>query len=241
MFKSKTIKFNPVCEISEISVPAPKPAEHYLPDWLKKATPFFTKKPEFDIETGQPNPTLKICMPFTDTFSFGYIQETWTDIWIDKDSNPENPLFYYPAGPKIMSERPQHASSMMPHSDEYYPQHYTWHPAWMPELPPGYSCIITQPLNRTDLPFHTFTGIVESDTFITAESESNFPFLLNRNFSGMIKKGTPMYQIIPFKRDDWESTVNAYDEKRQKSVTQKVRQFMWGGYKALHWKKKKFK
>ena len=26
MFKSKTIKFNPVCEISEISVPAPKPA-----------------------------------------------------------------------------------------------------------------------------------------------------------------------------------------------------------------------
>jgi DNA-binding XRE family transcriptional regulator len=237
---SKKIKFNPVNELTELTVPPPKPAEEYFPEWLKKTTPFFTKKPEFDIETGQPNPTVKMCMPFADTFSFGYIQETWTDIWID-NKNPENPEFYFPSGPKIMTERPLYSSKMIPHSNEYYPQHYTWHPVWMPELPPGYSCIITHPLNRTELPFHTFTGIIESDTFITTVAGSNFPFMLKRNFSGMIKKGTPMYQIIPFKRDVWESSVNEYDERRQISITQKVRQFMWGGYKKLNWKKKVFK
>ena len=238
---SKIIKFNPVCSLSETTVPAPQPAENYQPEWLKKAKPFFTKAPEFDIETGKPNPTFKMCMPFTDTFSMGYIQETWTDIWIDKENSPESPYFYFPAGPKIMSERPLQASSLMHHPEEYYPQHYAWHPTWLPELPPGYSCIITQPLNRMDLPFHTFTGIMDSDSFFTSEQQSNIPFLLKKDFSGMIKKGTPMYQIIPFKRDDWESELNKYDGNRQLSMTQKVRQFMWGGYKSLHWKKKKFK
>ena len=241
MFAKKTIKFNPVCALAESTVPAPLPADNYYPDWLKKTPPFFTKKPEFDIETGSPNPTVKICMPFTDTFSTGYIQESWTDIWIDKDSSPDAPFFYFPAGPKIMSDRPLFAGEMMPRTAGYYPQHYTWHPPWMPELPSGYSCLITHPLNRTELPFYTFTGIIDSDSFYTAENQSNIPFLLNEKFSGMIKKGTPMYQIIPFKRDHWGSELNKYDEDRQRKLTQKVRQFMWGGYKALHWKKKKFK
>jgi hypothetical protein len=140
-----------------------------------------------------------------------------------------------------MSERSLNASSLIPEAEGFLPQHYTWHPAWMPELPAGYSCLITHPFNRNELPFQIFTGIVDSDTFFTSEQMSNIPFLLKENFSGLIKKGTPMYQIIPFKRESWESKDNKHDPKRQLSMTQKVRQFMWGGYKKLHWKQKEFK
>lgn len=235
---SQKIKFNPVDELTDITVPHPKPASEYLPEWLQKATPFFTKTPEFAVETGKPNVTFKMCMPFTDTFNMGYIQETWTDIWIDQ--KPDGVYFYFPAGPKIMSERPLMASSMMPSIPGFYENHYTWHPPWLPELPPGYSCIITHPLNRSELPFQVFSGIIESDTFYTSEQQSNIPFILREGFSGMIKKGTPMYQIIPFKREDWVSSANKHDHVRQLTMTQKIRQFAMGGYKKLHWKKKNF-
>lgn len=235
---SKKIKFNPVNELAEQSVPPPAPAEEYIPEWFQKMAPFFTKRPEFNVDTGRPNTTVKMCMPFFDSFTMGYIQATWTDIWIEK--NNEGTFFYFPAGPKIMSERNIQASSMMPSIDGYYHQHFTWHPAWMPEVPPGYSCLITTPFNQDELPFRIFTGVIDSDTFATSEEMSNIPFLLKENFAGLIKKGTPMYQIIPFKRESWVSEVNSYNIKKQISINQKVRQFMWSGYKKLHWKKKEF-
>lgn len=235
----KTIKFNPVNETAELSVPYPKPALDFIPDWYKKATPFFTKKPEFDIETGKPNPTFKKCMPFLDSFSMGYIQETWTDIWIEKKEGET--FFYYPSGPRILSERVLHDNDTFPKIQPFLPQHYTWHPPWFPELPIGYSCIITHPFNHVDLPFFTLTGIVDADGFTHSEQGSNLPFMLRNDFEGMIEKGTPMYQIIPFKRESWKSSPNEFNEKHQLKVTQAVKQFMWNGYKNLFWNKKDFK
>ena len=240
MFSEKTIKFNPVCELSEQLVPRPKSAKECIPDWIKNATPFATKRPEFDLQAKKVNSTFKICSPFMDTFSMGYIQETWMDIYIDKERCPENPYFYFASEPQIMSDRGE-LNQTYKQSSNYYSQHYVWHPAWMPELPKGYSCIITHPFNRDDLPFRTLTGIVDADTFFTSQKKSNLPFLLDKNFSGLIKKGTPMYQIIPFKREDWKSELNKYDSERQNLLIAKIHQFLWGGYKKLHWKRKSFK
>jgi hypothetical protein len=36
-----------------------------------------------------------------------------------------------------------------------------------------------------------------------------FPFMMKNNFSGVVPAGTPVVQIVPFKRDDWKS--NVYD------------------------------
>ena len=238
MFSEKIIKFNPLSELSEKYVPRPRPAKEYIPDWVKGASPFGTKKPSFDIETGSVDKTFKICSPFMDTFSMGYIQETWTDIYIDRENCPENPYYYYAQGPEIMGERD---GTDYKQSANYHSQHYLWHPGWTPELPKGYSCIITHPFNRDDLPFRTITGILDADAFYTSAKKSNLPFLLDKNFSGLIKAGTPMYQIIPFKRDDWKSETNRYDAERQESLLRKTNKFFWGGYKKLYWTKKSFK
>lgn len=236
---TRTIKFNPVNEFVESGVPHPRPASDYIPEWYKKMGPFFTKDPEFDIESGRPNVTFKKCMPFLDSFTMGYIQETWADIYIEKKDGET--FFYYAAGPKIISERAIQNNDTFPKLDEYLPQHYTWHPPWFPELPIGYSCIITQPFNHFNLPYFTFTGIVDADGYTHSEQGSNIPFVLKENFQGMIKKGTPMYQIIPFKRESWQSETAKYDKDKQLNVTYRVQQFMWGGYKKLFWNKKEFK
>ncbi len=232
---TKKIIFNPSNKIAELSVPPPKPAEHYTPGWFKQIKPFKTESPVFNSH-GQANVTVKKCMPFFDSFSMGYIQETWQDIWIEKSEGETK--FYFPSDPKIMSIR---GPVRLPEIEGYLSQHFIWHPAWWIELPAGYSCVVTHPLNHDNLPFHTFTGIVDSDTYHIGPSQSNVPFVLKENFSGMIKKGTPMYQIIPFKRDDWESSFNEYDEDKQLTIEMKIKQYFWDGYRKLHWKKKQFK
>lgn len=236
---TKKIIFNPCSKIAELSVPPPKPAEHYTPRWFKQIKPFSTPSPKFCSQTASTNQTVKKCMPFSDSFDMGYIQETWEDIWIEKNESETN--FYFPSGPQIMSSRGPHGHVGFPEVEEYIPTQFTWHPPWWLELPPGYSCIVTHPLNHDDLPFHTFAGIVDSDTYHIPPQKGNIPFLLKKNFCGMIKKGTPMYQIIPFKRENWESSFNEYDGDRQTTIQMKIRQYFWDGYRKLHWKKKQFK
>jgi hypothetical protein len=236
---TKKITFNPISQLASLTVPPPKPAASYLPSWYKHISPFHTKYPEFCITTGRVNKTVKKCMPFFDSFQMGYIQETWQDIWIEKKDGET--LFSHPTAPKIMTARHRNTSQGFPHVQGFLPNHFVWHPPWWLELPAGYSCIFTHPLNHDELPFRTFTGIVDCDSYNRCEPQSNIPFMLNQNFTGMIKKGTPMYQMIPFKRDSWESNINPYNEDQQISILGKVRQHFWDGYKKLHWKKKEFK
>ena len=73
---------------------------------------------------------------------------------------------------------------------------------WTIETPPGYSLLCTHPVNRTDLPFTTLTGLVDCDTF--HDSPLNFPARWHDvNFNGVLPKGTPVAQCLPVKRESW--------------------------------------
>ena len=49
---------------------------------------------------------------------------------------------------------------------------------------------------------HALPGIVDTDR---SPQPINFPFFIKKNFVGTIEVGTPVVQLIPFKRDDWKS------------------------------------
>jgi hypothetical protein len=94
-------------------------------------------------------------------------------------------------------------------------------------------------MNRYDLPFYVQSGIVESDiwglpVFIA--------FFLKRNFQGVIPKGTPIMQIIPFKRDSWELEVVDTEEELDKHelMAENRRSMLYGYYKKTAWRKKIF-
>jgi hypothetical protein len=237
------IKFNPVSELTRLSVTSPKPAKEYTPEWYKKIPAFQNGKPSFNPEVGITDRTIKMCMPFADSLSMGYIQETWQEINFSIEDRPDgNKAFnyHYPTKPDIAGIRNQ-GKQHFPISEEYHPFELTWHPVWIPELPKGYSVLITHPLNRPELPFLTLSGVIDCDTYTQSAEGSNLPFLLKKSFTGVIPVGTPMYQIIPFKRDAWTSESNEYDPEFQAHSTQKLRKFFWGGYKKEHWQKKTFK
>lgn len=231
---SKTISFIPKSPEAEAFVPVPKPARHYTPDWIKKM-PAFHNNQMVISQSGQANLTAKMCPPFMDTFNFGYMQETWCDIYIEKDFSG-NQKYFFSGSPEILS-RGKNANYEI--DESFDGLEFLWKVQWSPKLPKGYSAFFTHPINRDDLPFKTLSGIIDSDKHFS-EKTGNHPFYLKKDFEGIIPRGTPMFQIIPFKRDDWTSRPEKFDISLEKEKNF-LRSKFWGVYKTNYWTKKTFK
>jgi hypothetical protein len=237
---SHVVKFNPISKIAQETVPIPRPTKDAMPEWYKKAPSFHTKNPKIG-EDGKANKALKLCQPFMDAMSSGYVQESWQDIDIQKLILEDGQIqikYVYREEPEIMSFR---NTPSVPIGDEFYPIEFTFHPPWIPELPEGWSMLYITPLNRVDLPFQFLSGVVDNDNFSQSEERSNIPFYIKKSFYGVIPKGTPMVQMIPIKRENWESVANEYDQELQDEAIKTVRQHLWGGYKKHYWVKKSYK
>lgn len=203
-----------------------------MPKWYKDMPAFENNKFRV-LDDGNANATAKLCVPFADAFAMGYIQETWTDIFIDA-VDEDHVFFAYSSGPAPLEMRKPNIKV----PKEYYNIEFAWKAQWIPKVPKGYSVIYTQPFNNLDLPFMSLTGIVDSDKYYH-ELEANHAFYLKKGFSGIIPVGTPMLQIIPFKRDNWKANFFSYDEK-SKLLAFFTKKYYWGGYKKLFWTKKHF-
>jgi hypothetical protein len=73
------------------------------------------------------------------------------------------------------------------------------HNYWTIRTPPGWSCLFVQPLNRHGLPVEIIAGVVDTDAYA---SLIHFPFIATAEDGlHVIEKGTPIVQVIPFRRD----------------------------------------
>ena len=245
----KKISFVPVSAKVENNIPMPKPAKLHIPEWYKESLSFFDSNDNSHVNKlsfsnyGIPSTTMKMCIPFLDTFSFGYIQETWCDIFIEYKNNKIFYHYAYSPDPEypIIAERPLELLGKIPvpvgFSKDIF---FNWPRVWNPVLPKGYSSIITHPLNRDDLPFKCASGIIDSDRYF---SPGKVGFFIKEGFTGLIPKGTPMYQIIPFKKESWKTKKPSNKDKILKSLEiQKNNIFstFYGGYKKNYWNRKSF-
>jgi hypothetical protein len=110
---------------------------------------------------------------------------------------------------------------------------------WIPKVEDGYSCLILSPINRTELPFYTASAIVDSDKMNYSHG-GNLPFYIKKGFTGLIPAGTPMYQIIPFKRESWKMDVEKFDSEKALVGANNLRKNFIGSYKKRLWCKKEF-
>lgn len=219
-------------------VPQPKAAKNYMPNWYKETPKYYNNNIKMvsvpNLKEKRPNLTMKSCMPFMDTFLMGYIQETWCDLYIIKTE--ESIEYEWALDPPIISHRENVSSSELLKNDEFYNIEFEWRQYWIPKLPNGYSMLYTHPLNRTDLPFYSLTGVVDSDVFYTHQNGGAHPFYIKKDFVGLIPAGTPMYQMIPIKREKWNSNKGRHQESNGISP----RRFFQDGYKKLYWQKKEY-
>jgi hypothetical protein len=230
------IEFIPISKESELVVPRPKPAKNYIPQWYKDV-PRPPKELEFSSPGEISNLNIKSCIPFLDSYNEGYIQETWTDIYISSEDGQTISDYNWPIGPTIMSHRRSRTGFKI--SNLFYDMEFMWHEQWLPKTPEGYSVIYTSPLNRFDLPFRSLDAVIDSDKYYH-QYGGNYPFYIEKGFSGVIPAGTPMYQIIPIKRENWNSSQEKYDADTHKVRNHLIRKHLTRGYQKLFWQKKNF-
>lgn len=230
------IEFVPSSEAAKNYVSPPIPAKNFIPKWYKQIETINEKKIKIDDRGVAYNKNVKNCMPFLDALMSGYIQRTWTDIYIENDQQDGSIKYYWASGPQILHHRDNHN---LPIENEFYPIEFIWKEQWVPKLPKGYSMIYTHPLNRIDLPFLSLSGVVDSDLYHHSFN-GNYPFYIKKDFVGIIPAGTPMYQMIPMKRELWEAIELPFNElENNKKQHQIINKFV-NRYKNSFWSKKRY-
>jgi len=205
-----------------------QPMLKVVPEWYKKM-PKTTNSPV----TGEELRTAKACVPFLDALTSGYSICLTQDVFVEQSE--QGPVFRYAENYGTVGARPVEQTNPMPTPHGYSPYAFTWQTKVSIKLPKGYSAIYTHPFNRFDLPFVTITAVVDHDGSI---SGGNSPFYLKEGFSGLIPKGTPITQVIPFLREDWDS-------KEIEGPVEEGRSYDFKGphdwYRKFRWQRKTYK
>jgi len=213
----------------------PSPARKHIPEWYKKAEKYTGGKPHINHPQDIGRSTIKACTPFLESYTNGYIIELWQDIEVIYLQGA--PLINWNTKPDVIEARDLSSLQGFPIGEESANYSFAWKSPFMIKTPKNYSILVSHPFNRLDLPFTTLTGIVDSDTTVTG---GNIPFMLKKGFEGIIPKGTPIAQIIPFKRNSWESEKDSSLLKESKRLTSIYRSSVSGVYKKIAWHKKEY-
>ncbi len=239
MEKEKTVKFINYTPKEYEEENTPVAIVKTLPNWYKDFPKYIDAKTQEET-----NPisisTVKNCVPFFDAMTAGYCLLTPCDIeFYEQDGIPKSKVLDSRFADFIGEVEP------MPHfhnPEGYYSHHFRWLPAWGVQLPDGYSGLYISPLNRYELPFLTTSGIMDNDKVTV---RGFIPFFLKLGFSGIIKKGTPFVQIIPFKREDWISETELLTagqvHKAYLVGMKKYREPKANGYRDSEWERKSYK
>ena len=235
--KNKIIKFFPDSKETEAIIKSPDPSVRHLPDAYKKLPRKIYKNFEHILPNlKNTNFTLKACVPFFDAMTAGYMITLPCDVVATKNPEYNYRLFWDVSWDVVtMHSSRQYGDMSIP--DGFEPDPYKWEGKWIIKTPPGYSLLFIHPINRHDLPFLTLTGLVDSDMYTSLPV--NLPFLLKENFEGVIKKGTPIAQIIPIKREEWKSKTLLYNPKTEFAIDD-LKSVVQYSYKNRFWEKKKY-
>lgn len=185
---------------------APIPASQCLPEWYKNQTSLSGDKLIMH-PNGVYNGTIKKCMPVLDDITAGYIIKLESDIIVDYEPGSNFPKLHwsYSCDKEIIGTHSTDQVSHFPVPNGYSAYPFKFNNYWRIKTPPGYSCMFRHPFYHvTDQPFYCLSGIVDTDLHPIA---INFPFFIKENFVGVIPFKTPIIQIIPFKREEWEMKV----------------------------------
>jgi hypothetical protein len=205
-------------------LPRPIPAVAGLPNWFK-SMPVKTFNPTMGGDTQ----TVKKCPPFIDAMTYGFLLPLAIDLeYRDGEFSwdfevPKGFVSEFSSSPIGFHDPSQAAGAPCVDEDRFILKFNNF---WSIQAPPGYSLLFTHPVNRTDLPFTTLTGLVDCDSFY--HTPVAFPARWNDPaFNGVLPKGTPVAQCLPVKRESWASrfdTLSGQANERMIETRDAIRQ-----------------
>lgn len=190
--------------------------------------------------------TIKNCPAVSDTISSGYVVYCPVDVSVnatEQNLQISTPSLHRSELSNLERNLVgQHTSKQMSGfsaPEGYHNNVIKINTFWGIRTDPGYSVLITKVLNRNDLPYIAVDAIVDTDSYT-----SRFPYSLwiQNNFNGIIRAGSPLFQVIPFKREDWKMNLIQFPDKESHTIQDvKISTMLNNGYRRFFWKKKRFK
>ena len=221
------IKFHATQEIVD-AFPHPYPSGKVMPDWFKSLPAALSDHPR--------SSSVKRCLPFIDAMSQGYIIPFHCDVWVVAENNNLRFEFAEKELTKGMSDHSYDQVMGHPMKDEPFGNvPLKWHNPWVIETPKNYSCLFTSPLNRMEKRFKVLDGVVDTDTYY---NHVHFPLIWTGGEGKfLITRGTPLIQVIPFKRETLGLEVSVLNKKKQNKVQNSLITYFSNGYRKLFWHK----
>lgn len=209
-------------------LPPPEPARRASPAWLKDM-PAAVEVPDFGSDR-----TVKQCPPFVDAMTHGFVIGLAADIVVEDGCfrwdwpHTESPMSFHFAT--------QVAGSPFEAGEAFV---LKFHNFWTIETEPGWSVLFTHPLNRPDLPFRTLSGLVDTDAYHALPVE--FPAVwVDRGFSGVLARGTPIAQGVPVFRARLDLDIAAMDAAAEEAARAlKARIKAEPGYYRAHFRQER--
>ncbi|HWE92481.1 MAG TPA: DUF6065 family protein [Tepidisphaeraceae bacterium] len=199
----------------------PYPASRNVPAWFKDMP---MSREEIS--------TLKRCPPFLAAMTAGYIIPSPVDLQFDMS---DKGVLSAHGNVDFLGNHPQSQ-----YQDSPFGRHpvIKFHNPWIIVTPPEYVCFVTGPVNRFELPFLPLSGVIETGTYY---NRVHFPMacLMRPGQKYELKAGTPLVQIIPFRREEWTSGTGLIDTARHEKQHEMVK----GNphtYKDEFWRKSTF-
>ncbi|UBF22407.1 hypothetical protein HCTV-15_gp40 [Haloarcula virus HCTV-15] len=174
------------------AIPEPVPANKVLPEWYRNLNPFTNGTEREQIRSS----TVKRCMPFMEALTMGWLLPLAAEVQFSAEDGYVSYEWQF--------ERDMVSNhSMEQVGGEMFPNHewpiLKFHNHWCAKAPEGYSLLVTNPLNRIEPRWQTFSGVVDADNYF---NYINAPFMwTGGDWEGVANAGTPIVQVIPFKRD----------------------------------------
>jgi hypothetical protein len=189
---SRSIRF--ACRPEDHGVIAPPvAAKTVLPDWFRKLPPVDAQQ----ASATNNGLTVKRCMPFLDAMTTGWILPLAATVRLEIKDGGSAVDAGWEFDRVMVSNHGAHQVAGNP--KEPAPP-CKFHNYWSIRTPPGWSCLFLPPLNRPAQPFECVAGIVDTDTYA---AHIHFPFFATApDGLYIIEKGTPLVQVIPFRRED---------------------------------------
>ncbi|MCF6111249.1 MULTISPECIES: DUF6065 family protein [Mesorhizobium] len=189
---SRSIRF--ACRPEDHGVIAPPvAAKTVLPDWFRKLPPVDAQQ----ASATNNGLTVKRCMPFLDAMTTGWILPLAATVRLEVKDGGSAVDAGWEFDRVMVSNHGAHQVAGNP--KEPAPP-CKFHNYWSIRTPPGWSCLFLPPLNRPAQPFECVAGIVDTDTYA---AHIHFPFFATApDGLYVIEKGTPLVQVIPFRRED---------------------------------------
>ena len=204
----------------------PVPGVKAVPDWYKEMKTSYAENPKEPREV-HATQTIKRCMPVLDAITTGYVLKLHTDLYVKNEdgknsfewSNDFKDTVIFHGEYQTVNFRELKLPFGVPKLRN----------PWGIKTSKGYSSLFISPLHRPACGIKILEGIVDTDTYTDSVQ---FPFIVDEGFSGTIPAGTPIAQVIPFKRASFRMKIGGTEERNNnRQIGILIRRTWLNGYR----------